>query len=64
MEQLLKKLGINENLSPEEILGELEKKQMELLDRFVSAVPFYRMTCNMEPEAALVACRGIFGEKN
>ncbi len=36
MDQLLNKLGINGNQSPEEILHELEKKQMELLDRLDS----------------------------
>lgn len=36
MEQLLKKLGINGNQSQEEILHELEKKQMEFLDRLDS----------------------------
>lgn len=25
-------------------------------------VPVYRLSCNMDPEAAVVACRGIFGE--
>ena len=33
MEQLLSKLGINANQSSEQILEELERKQMEYLDR-------------------------------
>lgn len=36
MERLLKKLGIDANLSDEEILNALEKKQMEYLDRLDS----------------------------
>ena len=30
-------------------------KTMELIDRLMEAVPIYRLSCNMEPEAAKVA---------
>ena len=30
--------------------------------RISEEIPVYRLTCNTEPEAAMVACRGIFGE--
>ena len=34
-------------------------KTMELLDILSGTVGLYRLTCNMDPEAAIVACRGI-----
>ena len=32
---------------------------LELLDRFLSAVPVYRLGCNMEPEAARISYEGM-----
>lgn len=37
---------------------------MELLDRLSRGVAFYRMACNMEPEAALVSHAAMSGEKS
>ena len=34
-------------------------KTMELIDRLMEAVPIYRFSCNMEPEAAKVAYEGL-----
>ena len=34
-------------------------KTIELIDRLVEAVPIYRLSCNMEPEAAKVAYEGM-----
>ncbi len=34
-------------------------RQLGLLDRLVREVPVYRLRCNMDPEAALVAYRGM-----
>ena len=36
---------------------------MELLDRLTQSVRFYRMQCNMDPEAATVAYEAMSGEK-
>ena len=36
-------------------------KTMELIDRLMEAVPIYRLSCNMEPEAAKVAYEGMQG---
>lgn len=33
-------------------------------NRIVTDIPVYRLTCNMEPEAAITACRRIFGEES
>lgn len=38
-------------------------KTIELIDRLVEAVPIYRLSCNMEPEAAKVAYEGMKGYK-
>lgn len=38
-------------------------KTMELIDRLIEAVPIYRLSCNMEPEAAKVAYEGMQGYK-
>ena len=35
------------------------RKTMELIDRLMEAVPIYRLSCNMEPEAAKVAYEGM-----
>ena len=35
---------------------------LDLLARFTEKVSFYRVGCNMEPDAALVPYRMIFGE--
>lgn len=34
-------------------------KMLALVDRLGSSVPLYRLGCNMEPEAALVAYHGM-----
>ena len=34
-------------------------KTMELIDRLMEVVPIYRLSCNMEPEAAKVAYEGM-----
>lgn len=34
-------------------------RQLELADELLRRVPLYRLACNMEPEAALVAWRGM-----
>ena len=31
------------------------RRTMELIDRLMESVPIYRLSCNMEPEAAKVA---------
>ena len=41
----------------------LGQKSVEFIQRLSTAVPMYRMTCNMDPEAARVAYRGIFEEE-
>ena len=38
---------------------DLMHKYMELLDGIASRVKFYRLSCNMEPDAALTAYRGM-----
>ena len=35
------------------------RKTMELIDRLMKAVPIYRLSCNMESEAAKVAYEGM-----
>ena len=35
------------------------RRTMELIDRLTEAVPIYRLSCNMEPEAAKVAYEGM-----
>ena len=35
------------------------QKTLALVDRLGSSVPLYRLGCNMEPEAALVAYHGM-----
>jgi hypothetical protein len=35
---------------------------LDLLDRMVREVPAYVISCNMQPEAALVAYRAMKGE--
>ena len=37
-------------------------KTMELIDRLMEAVPIYRLSCNMEPEAAKIAYEGMQNE--
>ena len=34
-------------------------KFLELVDKLTGSVKFYRLKCNMDPEAALVAYRGM-----
>ena len=38
------------------------RRTMELIDRLMEAVPIYRLSCNMEPEAAKVAYEGMQNE--
>lgn len=38
-------------------------KQLELIDSLLSMVPVYSLECNMDPEAAVVALRGLQGDK-
>ena len=38
------------------------KKTLELLKALRSEVPFYTLTCNMRPDAALTAFRGLSAE--
>ena len=35
------------------------RRTMELIDRLMESVPIYRLSCNMEPEAAKVAYEGM-----
>jgi len=37
-------------------------RMMQVINKMSSRVRFYRLRCNMEPEAALVAYNAIFGE--
>ena len=39
-----------------------QTRLLALLDRLVRAAELYRLTCNMDPEAALVAYRGMGGK--
>lgn len=41
----------------------LMKKTLTLLDRMMAQVPLYALTCNISPEAALVAHRGLTEER-
>lgn len=36
-----------------------QKKTLELLNTLCGEVPFYKLACNMEPDAALTAFRGV-----
>ncbi len=38
------------------------KKTLELLKALRGEVPFYTLTCNMQPDAALTAFRGLSAE--
>ena len=38
-------------------------KGFELLDSLINNTPIYRLKCNKNPEAAVVAFKGIFGEE-
>ncbi len=42
--------------------AEMMMRTLTLLDRVLQRVAVYRLTCNMDPEAALVACRGMGGK--
>lgn len=42
--------------------AELMRRTIELEQEIMKLVRFYRIGCNMAKEAAIVACRGIFGE--
>lgn len=38
-------------------------KQLELLDKLIADIPIWKLRCNMEPEAAIVAYEAMSGEK-
>ena len=38
------------------------RRTMELIDRLMDDVPIYRLSCNMEPEAAKIAYEGMQNE--
>lgn len=40
------------------------QKMLGLLDSLVGTVPVYRLRCNMEDEAAKIACRALTGNEN
>lgn len=52
----LQKVADAANVSPATIGTQ---KTLALVDRLGSSVPLYRLGCNMEPEAALVAYHGM-----
>ena len=39
------------------------EKQMELLDKLLRDIPVWKLKCNMEPEAAIVAYEAMSGQK-
>lgn len=41
---------------------EMTPKYMDLIDRLAARVDFYRMACNLDPQAALVAYEAMAGE--
>ena len=41
----------------------LKIKQLDLLDKLMTQVPIWKLKCNMEPEAAIVAYEAMSGEK-
>ena len=43
--------------------AEFRAKQLELLDKLITQVPIWKLKCNMEPEAAIVAYEAMSGEK-
>ena len=38
-------------------------KYMELIDKLANGVEFYRMGCNMDPEAALISYEAMSGDR-
>ena len=38
-------------------------KQLDLLDKLITQIPVWKLKCNMEPEAAVVAYEAMSGEK-
>lgn len=42
---------------------EYRGKQLELLDKLITQVPIWKLTCNMDPEAAEVSYAAMSGEK-
>lgn len=44
------------------VSAEYRERFLPLLSSFLSAVPLYRLACNMDVSAAGTACSGIFGE--
>ena len=42
---------------------EQKMKQMDLLDKLMTKVPIWKLKCNMEPEAAIVAYEAMSGQK-
>lgn len=45
------------------IAAELRMKLLELLDKLITTVPIWKLKCNMEPEAAVVAYEAMSGNK-
>lgn len=43
--------------------AELRIKLLELLDKLITQVPIWKLKCNMEPEAAVVAYEAMSGKK-
>lgn len=43
--------------------AELRIKLLELLDKLITDVPIWKLKCNMDPEAAIVAYEAMSGEK-
>lgn len=43
--------------------AECRLKLLELLDQLISNVPIWKLTCNMEPDAAIVSYEGMSGKK-
>ena len=38
-------------------------KLLDLLDKLITQVPIWKLKCNMDPEAAIVAYEAMSGEK-
>lgn len=48
---------ISQTYRPESV--DAQKKTLELLKELCTIIPFYRLSCNMEPEAAVTAFNGV-----
>ncbi|MCD8370946.1 MAG: hypothetical protein LUC94_11635 [Clostridiales bacterium] len=51
---------LQQTYRPDDVLA--MEKTLELLDRLMAGVALYALGCNMEPEAAMTAFRGMNGE--